>query len=96
MTAPLPSPLQAIIASREPHCRCGHPLSDHDIDNDARCYEPTGRCECTDYQELCLVCAHPKSEHTGYPFEGKCTRTLRKNNHPCGCQNYPAETEASA
>lgn len=74
------------MATTELTCVCGHPLTDHTVE---KCLEPTGRCECDSYDELCPNCKHAYTTHDGQ--QGQCTRIVRKTMQPCACKNYPPE-----
>lgn len=67
-------------------CICGHYEAEHP--DDGPCAEPTGRCQCPEYLELCPKCQHSKAVHDG-PHMGECTRVVFKTRMPCGCTHYP-------
>jgi hypothetical protein len=76
------------MTSPVPSCICSHPNTEH-TDGLGRCHEPTGRCECLGYVELCAVCRHAETAHDGP--NGVCTRIVQKTKLPCGCTQYPTE-----
>lgn len=70
-----------------PTCLCGH---DANLHPDGPCAEPTQRCQCPQYEELCPVCRHPKATHDGP--NNICGRIKRDTRQPCGCVQYPPTT----
>lgn len=69
-----------------PACTCGHPVTDHTDDGAGACHEPTGRCGCPTYTELCPLCRHGKPSHAG--INGQCTVIKQATRQPCGCVHY--------
>jgi hypothetical protein len=78
------------MATAAAQCICSHLQAEHTEDG---CAEPTGRCQCPQYVELCLSCRHSTVDHNG--IEGRCTRTVRKTGMPCNCMTYPTPLEGS-
>jgi hypothetical protein len=79
-----------------PLCVCGHKAADHQ-DGAGPCHEPTGRCGCTLYAELCATCHHAKTDHNG--TNNLCTRVRQATREACGCNQYvtpPAEPTTAA
>ncbi len=70
-------------------CICGHLQAEHP--GDGACQEPTHRCICNAYAELCPKCRHAKTSHDG-PHMGDCTRIVQKTGLPCGCPQYAGQT----
>lgn len=68
-------------------CLCGHPKTEHIATGE--CNEPSHRCQCGEYTELCPVCVHAQYAHNG-SVDGHCTRVVMKTRQPCGCMNYAA------
>ena len=68
-------------------CTCGHARPLH-VDGAGACEEPTGRCGCPAYAELCPICKHAVEVHVG----GACTRVKLIDRTVCGCAHYPADS----
>lgn len=77
-----------MAAPIQQQCLCSHLQSEH-TDGLDRCHEPTGRCQCQQYSELCSQCKHGQYSHNG--INGVCTRVVQKTKLPCGCGQYPTE-----
>lgn len=90
-------------------CICGHVQTAHELvkgeflgilkgyapDWYRACEEPTGRCGCELYRELCPVCKHSSEDHYGEPDEDgvatakPCVRTLALDaGNVCLCDYY--------
>jgi hypothetical protein len=77
-----------------PLCICGHKAADHQ-DGAGPCQEPTRRCACTLYQELCPACRHAKTDHVDTGTNALCTRIKQATREACGCNHYITAPEAS-
>jgi hypothetical protein len=69
-----------------PACTCGHALGDHADEGQGACQEPTGRCGCPAYVELCPLCRHAKPSHAGN--NNRCNVIKHTTKEPCGCTRY--------
>lgn len=68
-------------------CLCGHLKTEHLSEGAGECNEPTHRCQCGEYTELCPVCSHAQYAHNS-SVDGRCTRVVIKTHTPCGCAQY--------
>lgn len=68
------------------YCTCGHSKADHTDEGTGTCHEPTLRCGCPAYAELCPTCRHARTTHAG--LNGQCTVTKQDTRQPCGCTRY--------
>lgn len=68
-----------------PLCICGHTAPEHS-DSVGSCHEPTARCQCPEYIELCPKCTHSSQSHV----KGACNRVVQQTQAICGCTHYPS------